>query len=202
MTVREYDEHCEKVMGQFLDKYFYEEYLDGNVTRITDKKSQVKGVDVVIDDGDVKFYVDEKAAIRYIGLKTFALELSFLNRQGNVNTGWLLDDTKINSHFLFVWINELYGETIENEQSIKNVDVALVSRDSILNYLSSIGWNKDNLSLKDQQIRSNKNTYMGNIRKNGCKFAYSEQLIEKPINILLPKEKYMEMADFSVNIIV
>jgi hypothetical protein len=43
---------------------------------------------------------------------------------------------------------------------------------------------------------------MGNIRKNGCKFAYSEQLIEKPINILLPKEKYMEMADFSVNIIV
>jgi hypothetical protein len=202
MTVREYDEHCEKVMGQFLDKYFYEEYLDGNVTRITDKKLQVKGVDVVIDDGDVKFYVDEKAAIRYIGLKTFALELSFLNRQGNVNTGWLLDDTKINSHFLFVWINELYGETIENEQSIKNVDVALVSRDSILNYLSSIGWNKDNLSLKDQQIRSNKNTYMGNIRKNGCKFAYSEQLIEKPINILLPKEKYMEMADFSVNIIV
>jgi hypothetical protein len=202
MTVREYDEHCERIMNSFLMKHFYEKYFNGNVERVTNKAQQVKGVDAIITDGEKKYLVDEKAAIRYVGLKTFALELSFFNRKGNLMTGWLLDDEKVNDHYLFVWINELNDKEIINEDSIKDVDIALVSKESILNYLSSIGWNKDNLMIKDYQIRNEENTYMGNIRKNGCKFAYSEHLYEKPINILLPKEKYMEIAELAVNVSV
>lgn len=200
MTTREYDEHCEKVMGEFLDKYFYNENIEGTITRVKDRKLQVKGVDVVIDDGDVKFYIDEKAAIRYVGLKTFALELSFINRQGDVNTGWLLDNKKINDYFLFVWINELNGTEIKDISSIKNVDVALVSKASIFRHLNSLGWSKNNLLEKDRRIRNNEDEYMGNILRDKCKFSYSEHLIEKPINILLPKETYMEIADLSINI--
>lgn len=200
MTTREYDEHCEKVMGEFLDKYFYNENIEGTITRVKDRKLQVKGVDVIIDDGDVKFYIDEKAAIRYVGLKTFALELSFINRQGDVNTGWLLDNTKINDYFLFVWINELNGTEIKDISSIKNVDVALVSKASIFRHLNSLGWSKNNLLEKDHRIRNNDNEYMGNILKDKCKFSFSNHLVEKPINILLPKETYMEIADLSINI--
>lgn len=200
MTTREYDEHCEKVMGEFLDKYFYNENIEGTITRVKDRKLQVKGVDVVIDDGDVKFYIDEKAAIRYVGLKTFALELSFINRQGDVNTGWLLDNTKINDYFLFVWINELNGTEIKDISSIKNVDVALVSKISIFRHLNSLGWTKNNLLEKDHRIRNNDNEYMGNILRDKCKFSFSNHLVEKPINILLPKETYMEIADLSINI--
>lgn len=200
MTTREYDEHCEKVMGEFLDKYFYNENIEGTITRVKDRRLQVKGVDVVIDDGDVKFYIDEKAAIRYVGLKTFALELSFINRQGDVNTGWLLDNTKINDYFLFVWINELNGTEIKDISSIKNVDVALVSKVSIFSHLISLGWSKNNLLEKDRRIRNNDNEYMGNILKDKCKFSFSNHLVEKPINILLPKETYMEIADLSINI--
>lgn len=200
MTTREYDEHCEKVMGEFLDKYFYNENIEGTITRVKDRKLQVKGVDVVIDDGDVKFYIDEKAAIRYVGLKTFALELSFINRQGDINTGWLLDNKKINDYFLFVWINELNGTEIKDISSIKNVDVALVSKASIFRHLNSLGWSKNNLLEKDHRIRNNDNEYMGNILKDKCKFSFSNHLVEKPINILLPKETYMEIADLSINI--
>lgn len=200
MTTREYDEHCEKVMGEFLDKYFYNENIEGTITRVKDRKLQVKGVDVVIDDGDVKFYIDEKAAIRYVGLKTFALELSFINRQGDVNTGWLLDNTKINDYFLFVWINELNGTEIKDISSIKNVDVALVSKASIFRHLNSLGWTNNNLLEKDHRIRNNDNEYMGNILRDKCKFSFSNHLVEKPINILLPKETYMEIADLSINI--
>ena len=200
MTTREYDEHCEKVMGEFLDKYFYNENIEGTITRVKDRKLQVKGVDVVIDDGDVKFYIDEKAAIRYVGLKTFALELSFINRQGDVNTGWLLDNKKINDYFLFVWINELNGTEIKDISSIKNVDVALVSKISIFRHLNSLGWTKNNLLEKDHRIRNNDNEYMGNILRDKCKFSFSNHLVEKPINILLPKETYMEIADLSINI--
>lgn len=200
MTTREYDEHCEKVMGEFLDKYFYNENIEGTITRVKDRKLQVKGVDVVIDDGDVKFYIDEKAAIRYVGLKTFALELSFINRQGDVNTGWLLDNKKINDYFLFVWINELNGTEIKDISSIKNVDVALVSKVSIFRHLNSLGWSKNNLLEKDHRIRNNEDEYMGNILRDKCKFSFSNHLVEKPINILLPKETYMEIADLSINI--
>ena len=202
MTTREYDEHCEKVMGEFLDKYFYNENIEGTITRVKDRNLQVKGVDVVIDDGDVKFYIDEKAAIRYVGLKTFALELSFINRQGGINTGWLLDNKKINDYFLFVWINELNGTEIKDISSIKNVDVALVSKASIFRHLNSLGWTKNNLLEKDHRIRNNEDEYMGNILRDKCKFSYSNHLIEKPINILLPKETYMEIADLSINISV
>ena len=202
MTTREYDEHCEKVMGEFLDKYFYNENIEGTITRVKDRRLQVKGVDVVIDDGDVKFYIDEKAAIRYVSLKTFALELSFINRQGDVNTGWLLDNKKINDYFLFVWINELNGTEIKDISSIKNVDVALVSKASIFRHLNSLGWTKNNLLEKDRRIRNNEDEYMGNISRDKCKFSFSNHLIEKPINILLPKETYMEIADLSINISV
>lgn len=202
MTTREYDEHCEKVMGEFLDKYFYNENIEGTITRVKDRRLQVKGVDVVIDDGDVKFYIDEKAAIRYVGLKTFALELSFINRQGDINTGWLLDNKKINDYFLFVWINELNGTEIKDISSIKNVDVALVSKASIFRHLNSLGWTKNNLLEKDRRIRNNEDEYMGNILRDKCKFSYSNHLVEKPINILLPKETYMEIADLSINISV
>lgn len=202
MTTREYDEHCEKVMGEFLDKYFYNENIEGTITRVKDRKLQVKGVDVVIDDGDVKFYIDEKAAIRYVGLKTFALELSFINRQGDINTGWLLDNKKINDYFLFVWINELNGTEIKDISSIKNVDVALVSKSSIFSHLISLGWSKNNLLEKDRRIRNNEDEYMGNILRDKCKFSFSNHLVEKPINILLPKETYMEIADLSINISV
>lgn len=202
MTTREYDEHCEKVMGEFLDKYFYNENIEGTITRVKDRKLQVKGVDVVIDDGDVKFYIDEKAAIRYVGLKTFALELSFINRQGDINTGWLLDNKKINDYFLFVWINELNGTEIKDISSIKNVDVALVSKSSIFSHLISLGWTKNNLLEKDRRIRNNEDEYMGNILRDKCKFSFSNHLVEKPINILLPKETYMEIADLSINISV
>ena len=202
MTTREYDEHCEKVMGEFLDKYFYNENIEGTITRVKDRRLQVKGVDVVIDDGDVKFYIDEKAAIRYVGLKTFALELSFINRQGDINTGWLLDNKKINDYFLFVWINELNGTEIKDISSIKNVDVALVSKASIFSHLISLGWTKNNLLEKDHRIRNNEDEYMGNILRDKCKFSFSNHLVEKPINILLPKETYMEIADLSINISV
>ena len=41
---------------------------------------------------------------------------------------------------------------------------------------------------------------LGNIKKNGCKFSFSKHLKEQPINILLPKETYIELADIHKNI--
>lgn len=196
MTVREYDEHCEKVMAQFLDEYFYKEIGYSWRERVLDRERQVKGLDVILKRDGAEYGIDEKAAIRYTnGLNTFALELSFLDRSGKRRDGWLIDEKKINDYFVFVWINKIDGELIENIDTFKDVDVALVSKEKIILHLESLGWDVDKLLLKDERIRDGIDDNFGNIKKNGCKFSYSEKLFEKPINILLPKETYLNISE-------
>ena len=168
MSVREYDEHCEKIMSDFLYKYFYKQLNPKKIERITDKNKQIKGIDVILQIDDKIYSIDEKASIRYINLKTFALELSFIGRNGKINKGWLLDENKINNYYLFVWINQLNHDLIYSINSIKNVDVALVEKEKILNYLSTIGWNKEKLKTKNNKIRNNPYEYMGDIKKYNC----------------------------------
>lgn len=201
MSVREYDEHCEQIMSQFLDKYFYNAINPTSFERVQDKGRQVKGIDVVMEINGNTYSIDEKAAIRYTnGLKTFALELSFLNRKGILQEGWLTDERKINDYFVFVWINKIEDTLIEDISSLKDIDVALVSKNKIMEYLESIGWTKDKLKNKDNQIRNENDKKFGNINTNGCKFSYSDRLFEKPINILLPKETYINIAEIYKNI--
>ena len=69
-----------------------------------------------------------------------------------------------------------------------------------MEHLESIGWTKDKLKTKDNQIRNENDTNFGNINTNGCKFSYSDRLFEKPINILLPKETYINIAEIYKNI--
>lgn len=202
MSVREYDEYCENIMSEFLLKNFYNTLNPKSIQKINDKNLQIKGVDIILNLNDKIYYIDEKAAIRYVNLKTFALELSFIDKKGNTKIGWLLDKNKINDYFLFVWINELYDDKIYNINSIKNVDVALVNKSKIFSYLNSIGWTVENLYNKNNNIRNKNDNRMGNIKKNKCKFSYSINLKEKPINILLPKETYINIADIYKNIII
>ena len=82
----------------------------------------------IIETTDKSYIIDEKAAIRWVGLKTFALELSFLGRNDQIRTGWLLDKSKINDYFVFVWINELNHDTIQDISSIKNI----VNKDALI----------------------------------------------------------------------
>ena len=202
MSVREYDEHCEKIMCKFLDEHFYREIGFSWKERILDKERQVKGLDVILKRDGITYNIDEKAAIRYTnGLKTFALELSFLNRKGNRVDGWLIDEKKVNDYFVFVWINKIEGEHIVNINTFKDIDVALVSKEKIMLHLESLGWDIDKLLIKDERIRDGFDRNLGDIKKNGCKFSYSEHLFEKPINILLPKETYFKIADIHKRII-
>lgn len=197
---RKYDEHCEKIISNILNEHFYKELNPLSIKYIDNKVEQIKGVDVVIETTDKSYIIDEKAAIRWVGLKTFALELSFLGRNDQIRTGWLLDKNKINDYFVFVWINELNHETIQDISSIKNIDVALVPKEKILNHLTTLGWTPERLIEKDFQIRNCYKPNMFDIRENGYKFSFSKHKKEQPINILLPKETYLELADIHKNI--
>ena len=172
----------------FLDNTFYKTETS-KFERVIDKDRQVKGLDVIFTYNGKEYKADEKAAVRYRNLTTYALELSFINRRNEVQEGWLVRDDLENDSYVFVWVDK--NKFTEKE----SVTLAVVTKDKLNKRLESLGWSKANLRKKMANIRDGKITNMGNLLTYGCKFTFSEKYVEKPINILLPREDYMEIAD-------
>ena len=128
---------------------------------------------------------------------------TFIGKNGDKRCGWFVDYTKITDYYLFGWIKKAdipydeekgrYNTDAINKDNIKELDWALVKKKKIMKFLEKKGWTLDKLALQDKKIREN-----GGVRTkefiNDISFRYSDAYIEKPINILLKKETYMELA--------
>ena len=183
------DKKGENIVHEFLERHFYN--LTKNFNRYTDLEHQVNGIDTSFTIGGVEYKCDEKAAIDYRNyLKTFCLELSFLNRKNELTEGWLLNDNQQNNSYLFVWVDKTKNEQLTNECEILNAEIALVMKDDIFKYLEKNGWTKDKLRIKANNIRNNNDKSFGDIAENGLKFSFSKKLPEQPINVLLSRETY------------
>lgn len=195
--LRNDDERCSDIVSQFLDKHFY--CGCKSFERVYDKSRQVKGSDVIFTMGSRSYNCDEKAAIRYVnkGLKTFSLELSFINTRGELTQGWLIDPTKVNDSFLFIWIDKAKHDMLTSVDDIQVMEVSLVRKVKIMEYLESIGWTQDRLARKDSKIRNNPDESLGDVYRNGCKFVFSEKLHEKPINVLLSRYTLAKISDIN-----
>lgn len=111
------DFNAEKVINEFLRKYFYQKIVDKNIIKafrhITDPNLQHEGVDtIIITLRDVEVHIDEKAALDYAkkdltenALPTFAFEISYLNREGVLTEGWLTNSNyRKTEDYLLVWL--------------------------------------------------------------------------------------------------
>lgn len=111
------DFNAEKVINEFLRKYFYQKIVDKNIIKafrhITDPNLQHEGVDtIIITLRDVEVHIDEKAALDYAkknltenALPTFAFEISYLNREGVLTEGWLTNSKyRKTEDYLLVWL--------------------------------------------------------------------------------------------------
>ena len=156
---------------------------------IHDKETQVRGVDTIFTYNGRECNCDEKAAVNYVAksLQTFSLELSFIDRTNKQVAGWFLKDDSLTDSYIFVWFDK------------DSYEMALVEKKRINEYLESLGWNKDKLHRKSELIREGKDENFGNIKKNGCKFSFSnyDWMPERPINVLVPRDKLLEMALFT-----
>ena len=198
--LRKEDEKCSEIVSNFLDKNFYNKCK--TFERVNDKVNQVKGIDVIFELNDKKYVCDEKAAIRYVNryLNTFAMELSFINRNNTLNNGWLLDDKKINDSFLLIYIDKAKNDILQNEDDIEDIELILIRKIKILEYLETLGWTKDKLIEKSNRIRINEDENCGSFKENGCKFVCSKQLFEKPVNVLLLRENLRSLSDLNIKL--
>lgn len=209
ISTRKDDYRVEREVAAFIDKNLYDDTnLFSSYRRTDSYNEQIKGSDVVLTTTDglvTEGITDEKVAISRanLDLNTFSLELSFLNKANNEQDGWLIDETKETTHYMFGWIikavipynqaRHRYEYHKIDRDNIKRLQWALVPRKAIMDYLLERGWTVDKLRNEAKEIRERGYVQSGaNIR-----FFYSSDnpfMKEKPINILLTKETYLNLS--------
>ncbi len=100
----------------------------------------------------------------------------------------------MNNSYLLCWIDSAKVDKPTSISDILQAELVLVTKEKLLNYLEKNNWTIDLLKLKSKTIRENTNKNFGNLNLNGLKFSYSEQLVEKPINIVISREKLKEIS--------
>jgi len=195
--LRKEDVRRSNVISDFLDKHFYAVHTT-QFERVNDTERQVQGIDTIFTFQGHEYTCDEKASVRYINknLRTFSFELSFLRKSGETTDGWLLSEKDINNSFLLCWIDRAKSDTPQDESDILEMEIALVRREAILAYLQHFGWDKRKLLRKARRIREQYHENLGSIETNGCKFVFSDKLVEKPVNVLISRDTLLEISDF------
>lgn len=188
------DTQTTKQVEKFLDNYY-----TGKIpfTRVTTKSLQYKGVDVIFgSESGEEMLVDEKCATDYIGkdLQTFSFELrsSSDKKSGFRYDGWLISDKIITTHYLICYIDKATVDKHPTVEQIQVMEIMLINKNKIVDYLVSHGWSRKSLREKCDAI-DNGDTNFGRI-EDGFKFSKSKHKIEAPVNILIPRAELRAMS--------
>ena len=184
------DSKRESYVGEFLNSHLFDVYFDKS-ERITDKKRQLSGVDIICRHGDIpgELLIDEKAATSWANreIGTFAFELSFLLGEIEIE-GWFLerDRKSETTHWLCVWPRTSGGQ-INSVEDIISAEVVLIECKSLRRWARRIA-GKSTIYLEDciQNLRNSHE--IREMEWAGLRVIISRNLPEQPINLLVPKE--------------
>lgn len=198
-------------VADFLDDYFYTP--EGVLfERVSDMNLQMKGIDVIVTSpSGKKINIDEKAQLTKLGCPTpsFSFELSYLKNNLR-KTGWFYDKNNLTDFYLLFYPKEMHNGIVNQSQlsskdDFKEVDIVLVSKVSIQNFLLSKGYsleyllnesvklmNAVNQNLDDNAIQSlgyeKRATGYRKVLEHGISVFYTTFLAEKPLNIIISRK--------------
>ncbi len=191
MSKFQIDLNQEHILSDYLDGVY--QFKNLSFERIHDLNMQHRGVDIIFNIHSKEYLIDEKAQIHYLNqdLPTFTFELSYLNKDGNINQGWLFDEHKFTQYyFLITGIILLDNkESLIDSKDIYTLKITSVNRQKLIAHLETLGLSKSKLIAYDLDLRTNK-TYGKNPipefknQQNGCLY-FTEHLSEQPINLQL-----------------
>ena len=200
-TFRTKDMEAERELAKFLDKHLYTKDIFTRADRTDNASTQIDGSDIIISIpslGIKDAVVDEKASIYYINkdLRTFVLEVSFLNRSLHYSEGWFIDDSLSTEYYLMQWIKANVADPWQvKENNITEIECVLVSKAKLKAYFEAEGYTREKLLQTAQQMRASNQTMIAPSGKP-YRFYFTQKLAEKPVNILLNKEEYIRMGEF------
>ena len=214
-SLRNQDMRAEQQLGKFMDTYFYSRLKDRNgnslnYTRMSDKESQMNGVDVCIKLEDRKMLIDEKATMYYSNamIPTFAFELDSIQKgHSEPVQGWFVNDELQTEYYMLIWPNVkcIHQENRWIRKDINNlgkddftiVEAMLIRKTDIRNALEEENYGKERLLEYARRIRnlySDKETREEEKLTDNVKILFSGQLAEKPINLVIRKELLKNLA--------
>lgn len=193
---RSIDEQQERIINQYLIKYFYKPTY-AIVEDICDKSRQQKGIDIIADD----LIIDNKAqsSKRFLNnpTNTFILEISTFNRLGNEMAGWFVNNELLTNYYAFIWIPKAKVNNagyLTSYKDIEQIEIMIVDRKALHAAINEI-WSDIKL-----------HNFAENLRKQGISrsdpaafkhighFTCSTQLREMPVNLVVKKDFYKQFA--------
>ena len=201
---RKQDELQEKVIGNFLDKYYYSTFTT-SITRNTDKETQIHGLDLTVTSTNNKTYtIDEKAAVKWANktLNTFAFEVNSLDKNGDIYDGWFMTKSSeaLNDYWLLVWVDSATTTDFKSMDDVQQVTVTLLNKQDVYDWMHKNHINGKELKETAKNLRQNFNldNYYTNTKIHGLKVTIQPKVSEHAINILLPKQALVnEVATYS-----
>ena len=192
---------AERELAKFLDKHLYTKDIFTRSDRTDNASTQIDGSDIIISIPSLGIrdaIVDEKASIYYINkdLRTFVLEISFLNRGYQIKEGWFVNDQLSTQYYLMQWIKANVADPWQvKEGNITEIECVLVSKKKLKDYFEREGYDKTRLIQLSQQMRASQQKMLAPSGKP-YRFFFTQNLAEKPVNILLNKEEYIRLGEF------
>ena len=184
------DLHNEQILAEYLDHIYAE--LELNTRRISDIKSQNKGIDLIIKYNSKLYNVDEKSQLHYlnISLPTFAFELSYL-KDDVLKQGWLFDKKKETEYYFLITGIMLKGNknVLKSKIEIDSLMITSVNRQMLLKLLNQRNIDKETIEYVIHDIRENKafgkHAVDGLDNRKEGNIHFTKALSEQPINLVL-----------------
>lgn len=207
---RKKDMEGEKKVAEFLDSRLYNLFNQPFYRNHDDSKLQYKGVDIQFNIPNIgyKYICDEKCSLYWANknLKTFALELNYINNGGNLHIGWLLDSTHINNSYNFIYLDSVHDDEGDYDidkfkpSHIEKTTCYIVRKDVLHKYLYGLGWTEEKLLEKSKEIRETNGKcemcYPSNNPINNIRFHINQKTQEASVNVLITREALTKLADF------
>lgn len=195
------DKSNENKVSQVLDEYLYSKDAFTVSGRATDYQTQaVDGIDIYFSTSAHTYSCDEKAATYYMNkdLQTFALELSSYSPKCHCRyPGWFLGNNKKADSYMFIYLNKVDGDVYTfTSGSVKEVEVILVKKDAIFNYLDSMGFPKAEIMRINYAV-AEKHEPASSYNRDGIRFHYSFNYEEKSMNLLIPRQVLRQISDYN-----
>ena len=188
-TTRPKDNIIERNVGKFMDEYFWKKIAqDKNVSfeRVTDKRRQWRGQDVVIGD----IIIDEKAKVINCMneiLKTPSFELQHIGSTGTLVDGWFMKNTDTHIYaFIAVFssVKSAYNISFDN---IEHLNVLLVNKSEVKKLIYKYD-TEENIRRAVDYLRDDDFEIKYKFSHDMYWLKKSTQLKEQPINLVLKRE--------------
>lgn len=216
-TLREADMRGEKVVKEFLIRYFYDRIRNDGILKkirdhrpIYDVERQLQGMDTILYCHDGReLIIDEKSALSYVNsrLATFAFEIRW-SRYGRTTDGWFIDDDLRTQYYFTMWLTSLpifdehTGKRLKKYDHIQymtadhltHIELYAINKQKLRDYL------RNEFGLTVEVMKERAAQLVADGSRESCvndkiKFVYSQHLAERPVNLVINKSVLRQVAD-------